>query len=811
MAIRSQRVVSAFLAGGDARQTDVARAAPAKIILAPEAGAEPSGKPPVRIFVGTEPAQFRAERAFVYSISRVRDPGRTYEIHLMREFAGFKRRLWLTGFTNYRFAIPDLAGRSGRAIYNDADQIYLKDPAELFDTPMGEHGVLSINDRDTSVMLIDCGRMAELWNAETARAQRNRNLEAQMRAVPGLWGPLDGGWNARDEEYVPGESGLVHYTTIHTQPWRPFPRDYVYRANPASDIWERIEGEADAEGFQLFDAKHPSPDFMPAAASAEHTAPGPWRLDEYRRLAADAGAESLHYCGFGDGDALRRSLAPSRLPADAVTNATPAEQAHAAVDVVAADGFEQLPDLDIPWLLDRVFAEARRAVVVTVDPAGAGVRRSPAKPLWWYAQMVAAAARTPGRHWRLAVRHRRFPGRRPVRRWSGGPLLRLPPRSWVLLHYKTGHRSQALGVADALGWPYETREIPRSPLRYLAAAAYSRLRPAAAGLPEGIRPPWPDLVIASGWLASLAARWIAARNHHDTRLILMGRRGGPVGESRDIAIHCRHFGIPPHPRHIETVLPPSKVGGDRLAEAAERWPGLFGDGPRPHVVLLVGGANAQHILDAAQARGMAARVRASVDAAGGTLAVVPSRRTGAAAADALRACAGSGALFEPWQGQREDGNPFLGYLATADILMVTGESESMLAEAVATGKPVYIIPLQASRPNPRRRIANWVVRQARTDRFNARGSRRPQQGLQYLCARLIEWRVFLPPRDLEALHDALVAHGVARRFEDVIETWQPGPWRETEDLADRIRAELQPADADAAASADRADHRAAHA
>ena len=57
---------------------------------------------------------------------------------------GFDRRRWLTGFTNYRFAIPHFAGGSGRAIYNDVDQIYLRDPAELFDTDMGEHGFLSI-------------------------------------------------------------------------------------------------------------------------------------------------------------------------------------------------------------------------------------------------------------------------------------------------------------------------------------------------------------------------------------------------------------------------------------------------------------------------------------------------------------------------------------------------------------------------------------------------------------------------------------------------------------------------------------------
>ena len=70
---------------------------------------------------------------FVWSIERVRDPARDYEITLLRELPGFERRGWTTGFTNYRFAIPELCGGRGRAIYNDVDQIYRCDPAVLFD------------------------------------------------------------------------------------------------------------------------------------------------------------------------------------------------------------------------------------------------------------------------------------------------------------------------------------------------------------------------------------------------------------------------------------------------------------------------------------------------------------------------------------------------------------------------------------------------------------------------------------------------------------------------------------------------------
>lgn len=783
MAVRSLRVLAAYLAG-DSRQPGVAQRTPIRIDLAPEPGVTPSSKPPVRIFVGAEAAQFRAERAFVWSVKRVRDPARHYEIHLMRDFAGFERRLWLTGFTNYRFAIPELAGGEGRAIYNDADQIYLQDPALLFDTPMDEHGVLSINDHDTSVMLMDCARMADLWSWETAQSTRNRKLEEQMRAVTDLWGTLDGKWNARDEEYVPGESGLVHYTTIHTQPWRPFPQDYVYRANVASEIWLSIEHEADADGFQIFDANKPSPEFAQATSQPVQTSED--SLAAVQRLVAETDASSLHYCGY---------VNPARvnnLAATDIRTVTPESECardlpEASVDMTAADGLEQLPDLDIGWMLDRLFARARRSVIVSIDLASNAHGRCPNNALWWYAQMAAAGARHPHRYWRLQVTEKRFPGRSVTRHWSGGALLNSPPSTWALLYFKTGHRSQALGVADALGWPYETREIWNKPLRYWLAALRVRLL-GATGLPNNIEPPWPEVVIASGWLPCLVARWITRHNQGATRFILMGRRGGPVGESQNIAVACQHFDLPPHPQHIETVLPPSKVAVERLGQAAERWPILFGDGPRPRVTLLVGGDSAQHKLDAATATEMVAGVRKQVDAAGGSLAVLTSRRTRAQAQTALRDGAGHNGIFEPWKPDAGEANPYLGYLATSDILVVTGESESMLAEAVATGKPVYIYPLPEADPSPRQRLANWVVHQARTDRFNKRGSRRPQQGLQYLCARIVEQRLLLPCRNMQSLHRALVEQDVARMFGGALEIWQPPAWNEIEALAAQIRA-----------------------
>ena len=200
---------------------------------------------------------------------QVRDPARVYEIHLMKNVAGFDRRGWRTGFTCYRFAIPDFAGRTGKAIYNDVDQIYLADPALLFDLD-ARRPRLSRDRRARH--LGDADRLRE----DAALVEPRRGLGAtapkarspsKPAEVPGLWGELDGHWNARDLEYVEGRTGCLHYTALHQQPWNPFPEAYSYHENPLAYVWHDLERGADEAGFEVFTREAPSPGFAAVLGS----------------------------------------------------------------------------------------------------------------------------------------------------------------------------------------------------------------------------------------------------------------------------------------------------------------------------------------------------------------------------------------------------------------------------------------------------------------------------------------------------------------------------------------------------------------
>jgi hypothetical protein len=362
-----------------------------------------------------------------------------------------------------------------------------------------------------------------------------------------------------------------------------------------------------------------------------------------------------------------------------------------------------------------------------------------------------------------------------------------PAAVWVLADDKLGHTTQSLGLADALGWPYEVKELRFNRLNRLS----NRLLGAGLlGLDRRrstpLSPPWPALVIGTGRRTVPVARWIGARSGGRTRLVQLGRKGADRADDFDLTVTCAHYGLPPHPRRVETLAPLAAITDQRVQASAERWRDLFGAAPRPHIALLVGGTSALHGLDAATAARMASEVSACVAAAGGTLYVVTSPRTGASAVDGLRAGLRAGDRLYRWRAGDPD-NPYLGCLAVADVLVVTGDSESMLAEAAATAVPLYIYPLPARRGALRQRMRAWVGAQARQrDEASAAGPAR--RALTWSCARLLEHGVVRAPRDLAAMHRALIDGGFARRFGAPLDPAPRPPLCELERVAARVRA-----------------------
>lgn len=416
-------------------------------------GHKASRKPPVRIYLGTEPAQYRSERVFIWSVMQVRDPARIYEIYLMKDIKGYDRTGWKTGFTNYRYGIPAMAGGKGRAIYNDVDQIYLSDPAELFDMDMNGAGFLGITGRETSVMLIDCEKMIEHWTLADAQAGKKHRHFRELSHDRGLWGQMPPEWNARDEEFSPGQSKCFHFTTLQTQPWQPFPDQLNYQPHPDGEVWFALERSADEARFTPFTKDNPSPRFAEMVAQyrtmheqgeaglgleAHDTFDGHSLAKhdrEIARLIAETGADTI--LDYGCGKAGLYQPAPGE-PENGqikslaawggvkVTCYDPGYKPFAKPykgtfdGVISTDVLEHIPEEDIGWVLNEMFAAADRFVYVVAAcyparktlPDGTNAHVTLQSPDWWRGQLELAAQRTPGPRWVLCTETRTPIGKR---------------------------------------------------------------------------------------------------------------------------------------------------------------------------------------------------------------------------------------------------------------------------------------------------------------------------------------------------------------------------------------------------------------
>jgi len=233
----------------------------------------------MRIFVGTDQRMQKAERALLWSIykhtsqpfrivwMRAGDKGWTvgtpagdlsWDWNIGRE-AGkpYSRVGWATDFSCFRFAVPELAEFEGRALYVDADMLFLDDPAILWNTETS-YPWTSVGHR-TDVSLIQC---AYFNRQDWPSLEKMRASGWGMRAYLGWMAErhrfkgcdLDAQWDCMDGlGYHPKHTKLIHYTNMRTQPWFPYPDVFDYRVphrdKRVCEIWHEYYRESQEHAF----------------------------------------------------------------------------------------------------------------------------------------------------------------------------------------------------------------------------------------------------------------------------------------------------------------------------------------------------------------------------------------------------------------------------------------------------------------------------------------------------------------------------------------------------------------------------------
>lgn len=254
---------------------------------------------------------------------------------------------------------------------------------------------------------------------------------------------------------------------------------------------------------------------------------------------------------------------------------------------------------------------------------------------------------------------------------------------------KAGMESQCVGLAEALDLtPIVKRVQLRWPWRELTP--YMRIggRAQFASGSDGLNPPWPDLLIATG-RHSVAASILVKQ--------LSGGRTKTV-QLQNPVISSKNFDLVVVPRHdqlggenvISTRGALHRVTPELLHKSAERLGLQVMRLERPFISVLIGGSNAVYRMGAAEMTTLARQLASCARDMNASVLITPSRRTG----EDLMRILEIELLQVPhyiWDGQGE--NPYFGLLELADFIVVTCDSVNMVSEAAHTGKPVYVFDL----------------------------------------------------------------------------------------------------------------------
>jgi mitochondrial fission protein ELM1 len=257
--------------------------------------------------------------------------------------------------------------------------------------------------------------------------------------------------------------------------------------------------------------------------------------------------------------------------------------------------------------------------------------------------------------------------------------------AWALTTGEAGMRTQARGLARAVaGRVAEKVVLSRSPWRHLPAGwlILRELEPES----DRIAPPWPDLIVSCGRRSALVAREARRRAGGKPILVHVQDPRWRAG-AFDLVVAMAHDRVAgPNVLKVPTAL--HDVTAERLAAAAEHWRPRLAALPRPLIGVILGGPSGRQAFGLEEGRRLLDGLLAMQATSGGGVAVVPSRRT----PDEVLALFAEAAARDPaiWTWSREGDNPYLGVLALADRLVVTGDSVSMVSEALATPHPVEV-------------------------------------------------------------------------------------------------------------------------
>lgn len=260
---------------------------------------------------------------------------------------------------------------------------------------------------------------------------------------------------------------------------------------------------------------------------------------------------------------------------------------------------------------------------------------------------------------------------------------------WILADDRMGNVNQLLGVAEALGLPFERKDISYN--KWIKLPNLLRIS-GLIGLTEESQQKlkqkeFPDIVLSAGRRSFPAALWIKKKSAGKTKIVQLMNPGRIGFNKADLIVLPKHDLYPHQNSHVMTVPgTPHRITSQRLAQEKKKWEKHFKDYPAPRLSLIIGGATKNNPFTLEMA---AQLVRAVRELQAASILITTSRRTPTNIIAFLKKELESKTTYFYQFGDKRE-NPYFGLISCADMIVVTGDSMSMCSECCATTAPVFI-------------------------------------------------------------------------------------------------------------------------
>lgn len=202
--------------------------------------------------------------------------------------------------------------------------------------------------------------------------------------------------------------------------------------------------------------------------------------------------------------------------------------------------------------------------------------------------------------------------------------------------------------------------------------------------------PYPDLVLSISRRTLPIARYIRKKSGNKTKIIQLmysGKTGLKDIELMILPEHDRKRNSPANFFYITGCA--HRITPAAMTEAFAQWNRVFAELPKPWTAVIVGGSIQGKPFTLENAQALALAIKNFKQQNGGSILITTSRRTGEAAQKLIMDELKDIPAYTYLWGEKKE-NPFMGFLACADNIIVSGDTVSMCSESCGSGKPVLV-------------------------------------------------------------------------------------------------------------------------